>query len=46
MSAQPEPTTTAAPPEGSSGRAPLLAIRDLRTYFHTPAGIARSVDGG
>ncbi len=24
---------------------PLLSIRDLRTYFHTGAGVARSVDG-
>jgi oligopeptide/dipeptide ABC transporter ATP-binding protein len=24
---------------------PLLEIRDLRTYFRTPAGLARSVDG-
>ncbi|HET7457447.1 MAG TPA: ABC transporter ATP-binding protein, partial [Gemmatimonadaceae bacterium] len=24
---------------------PLLAIRDLRTYFYTSAGVARSVDG-
>ncbi len=25
--------------------APLLAIRDLRTWFHTAAGVARAVDG-
>src|SRR3954468_13009421 len=25
--------------------APLLSIRDLRTWFYTEAGIARSVDG-
>ena len=25
--------------------APLLQVRDLRTYFHTEAGIARAVDG-
>jgi oligopeptide/dipeptide ABC transporter ATP-binding protein len=25
--------------------APLLSIRDLRTYFHTSAGVARAVDG-
>ena len=25
--------------------APLLRVRDLRTYFHTEAGIARAVDG-
>ncbi len=24
---------------------PVLAIEDLRTYFHTPEGIARAVDG-
>ena len=24
---------------------PLLAVSDLRTYFHTDAGVARSVDG-
>ena len=24
---------------------PILAVRDLRTYFHTDAGTARSVDG-
>lgn len=24
---------------------PLLSIRDLRTFFHTPAGTARAVDG-
>jgi oligopeptide/dipeptide ABC transporter ATP-binding protein len=24
---------------------PLLSIRDLRTYFYTPAGVARAVDG-
>ncbi|HVT81366.1 MAG TPA: ATP-binding cassette domain-containing protein, partial [Phycisphaerae bacterium] len=25
--------------------APLLQVRDLRTYFHTEDGIARAVDG-
>ncbi len=30
--------------EAAAGR-PLLSIRDLRTYFHTSDGIARSVDG-
>src|SRR5690606_35290948 len=24
---------------------PLLSVHDLRTYFHTPAGVARAVDG-
>ena len=27
------------------GVAPLLAVHDLRTYFHTVAGVARAVDG-
>jgi len=31
-----------APPAGA---APLLAIENLRTYFYTPAGVARAVDG-
>jgi oligopeptide/dipeptide ABC transporter ATP-binding protein len=30
---------------GTSGPAPLLAVRDLRTWFRTDAGIARAVDG-
>ncbi|MFL5580622.1 MAG: ABC transporter ATP-binding protein [Gemmatimonadaceae bacterium] len=29
----------------TSPQQPLLSIRDLRTYFHTAAGVARSVDG-
>ena len=29
----------------TSPQQPLLSIRDLRTYFHTAAGTARSVDG-
>jgi oligopeptide/dipeptide ABC transporter ATP-binding protein len=29
----------------TDGRGPLLAVRELRTYFHTSAGVARSVDG-
>ena len=37
---------TAPPPssEADTG-APLLSVTDLRTYFHTDAGVARSVDG-
>ena len=31
-------------PRAESG-APLLSVKDLRTYFHTSAGTARSVDG-
>ena len=34
-------TPSAAPSPG----APLLQVRNLRTYFHTEAGIARAVDG-
>jgi oligopeptide/dipeptide ABC transporter ATP-binding protein len=29
----------------ASAEEPLLAVSDLRTYFHTDAGVARSVDG-
>jgi oligopeptide/dipeptide ABC transporter ATP-binding protein len=31
--------------EGAPATEPLLQVRDLRTYFHTEAGIARAVDG-
>jgi oligopeptide/dipeptide ABC transporter ATP-binding protein len=31
-------------PRGRSTE-PLLAVRELRTYFHTSAGVARAVDG-
>ena len=36
-----------APPQPSDAAtgAPLLSVSDLRTYFHTDAGVARSVDG-
>src|SRR4029450_3967222 len=36
-----------AGPEVARGAvaAPLLEVRDLRTYFHTDAGDARAVDG-
>jgi len=34
--------TSATPPPAAS---PLLEVRDLRTYFRTDAGVARSVDG-
>src|SRR5881227_1277653 len=30
---------------GPEMAAPLLSIRDLRTYFYTEAGVARAVDG-
>ncbi len=36
-------TDTAAPARAADG--PLLAIENLRTYFHTGAGLARAVDG-
>jgi oligopeptide/dipeptide ABC transporter ATP-binding protein len=32
-------------PNAASAAAPLLEVRDLRTYFRTDAGVARSVDG-
>ena len=35
------PPPTAAP----GATAPLLEVQDLRTWFHTDAGVARSVDG-
>src|SRR3954471_18897744 len=28
-----------------TAREPLLQVRNLKTYFHTEAGIARAVDG-
>src|SRR6185436_1355084 len=33
------------PPAPPSRSMPLLEVRDLRTYFHTDAGVARAVDG-
>src|SRR5262249_11865603 len=33
------------PPRAPSRSMPLLEIRDLRTYFHTDAGVARAGDG-
>jgi oligopeptide/dipeptide ABC transporter ATP-binding protein len=36
-------THTAAPARAADG--PLLSIENLRTYFHTGAGLARAVDG-
>ena len=39
-------TTAALPAEGTTGdKAPLLDVRDLRTYFKTDDGIVRAVDG-
>src|SRR5215210_1095068 len=32
-------------PPRSSDAAPLLSVRDLKTYFYTENGVARSVDG-
>jgi peptide/nickel transport system ATP-binding protein len=34
---------TAQPPDGSA--APILQVRDLRVYYHTPLGPAKAVDG-
>src|SRR5205823_1910843 len=31
--------------EITNANAPLLEVRDLRTYFHTDAGDAKAVDG-
>ncbi len=31
--------------EAPGAEAPLLSVTDLRTYFHTDSGVARSVDG-
>ncbi len=31
--------------EAPGAEAPLLSVTDLRTYFHTDGGVARSVDG-
>ena len=46
---QPQPETPhSAPgtrPPGPGPVAPLLSITNLRTFFHTSAGVARSVDG-
>jgi peptide/nickel transport system ATP-binding protein len=40
-------TTAAAPPtdQATGDEAPLLDVRDLRTYFKTDDGIVRAVDG-
>ena len=32
-------------PRTATAAAPLLEVRDLRTYFRTDAGVARAVDG-
>jgi peptide/nickel transport system ATP-binding protein len=45
MSVPTEPNAAPAAGTADPAREPLLAIRDLRTYFRTPAGVARSVDG-
>ncbi len=33
------------PPSENADRTPLLEVQDLRTYFHTRAGVAKAVDG-
>jgi oligopeptide/dipeptide ABC transporter ATP-binding protein len=39
---RPDPSTTTAAPGGAT---PLLAVQDLRTYFHVMDGTVRAVDG-
>jgi peptide/nickel transport system ATP-binding protein len=39
------PDAAKAPAVPPAGAAPLLEVRDLRTYFHTEHGTARAVDG-
>ena len=38
------PVGAAAPPPAGTG-APLLAVEDLRTWFHTGEGVYKAVDG-
>jgi oligopeptide/dipeptide ABC transporter ATP-binding protein len=38
------PRGVLAPDDAAEGQ-PLLRVRDLRTHFHTDAGVARAVDG-
>jgi peptide/nickel transport system ATP-binding protein len=38
-------TTESAVPETGAREAPLLSVRDLRTYFKTDDGIVKAVDG-
>ncbi|HUG01583.1 MAG TPA: ABC transporter ATP-binding protein [Longimicrobiales bacterium] len=53
MSADARPRAPGPDADGPAGTdilparvsAPLLSVRDLRTYFHTDAGVARAVDG-
>ena len=33
------------PPSETTDSTPLLEVGDLRTYFHTRAGVAKAVDG-
>jgi oligopeptide/dipeptide ABC transporter ATP-binding protein len=39
------PQTHAISPKPTAGGEPLLAVRDLKTYFFTDRGIAKAVDG-
>ena len=41
----PTPDADDRAPRAATAAAPLLEVRDLRTYFRTDAGVARAVDG-
>ena len=43
--ARPADSATATVPARSDRHAPLLEIRDLKTWFHTDRGTVRAVDG-
>ena len=45
MTESEQATEPTQPPAARRRGAPLLEVRDLRTYFKTSAGIARAVDG-
>jgi peptide/nickel transport system ATP-binding protein len=45
MSAPAAPMQSDRPRGSASGGQPLLAVRDLKTYFYTDRGVARAVDG-
>ena len=39
------PASAQSPVAHSAAQQPLMQVRDLKTYFHTEAGIAKAVDG-
>src|SRR5689334_11402715 len=45
MSAPAAPMQTGTPRSIAPGGSPLLAVKDLKTYFYTDHGVARAVDG-